>query len=75
MHLNEIKELRDQAPFKPFALELDNGRRVNVPHGDCLFIPPGGRFVIVADEQHLDIIEPSHVSAVVLSNGPKIGLP
>lgn len=69
MQLNEIRDLKDRTPFQPFALELDNGRRVNVPHGDHLFIPPNGRFVIVAGDEHLDIVEPSHVAALIVANG------
>ena len=43
MNLERIRE-RLEGPFKPFALELSSGKRIEVPHQDFIAI---GRGVVV----------------------------
>lgn len=65
MHIDELRALNKKTPFRPFTIELDNGRRLSVPHGDCLLIPPNGQFVVrVAEPLDIDVIDQRHVSAV-----------
>ncbi len=61
MSIRDIKELRDMAPFKPFALHLTSGRTLQVatrdhllvsPRGDVLVLfPPGGGVCVIDPEQ------------------------
>jgi hypothetical protein len=37
-------------PFRPFTLQLADGRSLKILHPDFLFITPAGRTVIVAHE-------------------------
>jgi len=34
MNIGEIRDMLHSAPFKPFILELDNGRRITVQHSE-----------------------------------------
>ncbi len=38
-------------PFRPFTLELANGRSVPVPHPEFLAFNPKGRMAIVMDDR------------------------
>jgi len=38
------------APFRPFALEMANGKRVPVKHPDYAHLSPAGRTLIVDDD-------------------------
>ncbi len=70
MDLRSITDLVDRRPFRPFIVELDNGRQVTVRHQeDIIFFPSRAqlRDVIAYDEsQDLRVIfEPSAVSALL----------
>jgi hypothetical protein len=46
------------APFRPFALCLADGSRVEVPHSDFIAHPPGARTaVVVGGDESLQIID------------------
>ncbi|MBW3599516.1 MAG: hypothetical protein KY475_19865 [Planctomycetes bacterium] len=38
----EVQRLLHQAPFKPFALNLENGDRVVIEHPEHIAFDPGG---------------------------------
>lgn len=40
MNLLTLFNAIDRTPFRPFTIELQNGRRVGVPHPDNIFILP-----------------------------------
>ncbi len=70
MDLRSITELVDRRPYRPFVIELDNGRRVTVRHLENIIFFPSRtqlRDVIAYDEdQDLRVIfEPSAVSALL----------
>jgi hypothetical protein len=57
------KTVRDrllQAPFKPFAIHLTDGRRILVEHPD--FVAVGGSVVLVTDmEDNIQRIDSLHI--------------
>ena len=65
MNIDEIRDMLHAAPFKPFILELDNGRRITVQHSETVAVPRHGRFFVVTGS-HIDIVEPAHVSSIVV---------
>ena len=65
MNIEEIRDLLRATPFKPFSLELDNGRRISVRHSETVAVPTHGRFLVVTNS-HIDILEPGHISAIVV---------
>jgi hypothetical protein len=48
MKLKAIREFYDSEPFRPFTIHLADGRSVEVPHREFLFIHPREETIIVA---------------------------
>jgi hypothetical protein len=47
MTVREIQELRDMAPFKPFAVHLSSGRTLKVLRADHLLFSPRGELLVL----------------------------
>jgi hypothetical protein len=67
MNLERIKE-RLENGFKPFELQLTNGRRVRVLHPDFVAIGKG-TIVVMGEDDAVSIIDALHI--VSLDNLPK----
>ena len=69
--LNQVRQAMHAQPFRPFALQLANGKNYEVKHPDFLALPPTprGRELVfwVDDEMHL--IDLALVLEVVMSAG------
>ncbi len=70
MDLRSITERVDRRPFRPFIIELDNGRQATVRHSeDILFFPSRANLrEMQAYDRQLDvriIFEPSAVSSLL----------
>jgi hypothetical protein len=51
MTINQIKETHSRQPFQPFYIHLADGRTLEVPHPEFLYIPPkGDRCIFVTDD-------------------------
>jgi hypothetical protein len=50
MTIEQLRSAHRAVPFRPFTIHLADGRSLQVPHPDFLFITPAGRTVIVAHE-------------------------
>ncbi len=48
MTIEKLRATLHATPFRPFAIHLADGRRLDVPHPDFVAHVPGGRTVIVA---------------------------
>jgi len=51
MNANEIKELYQAAPFKPFELVLPNGSTIPVPHPEFMMFSQDHRTIYVAQPE------------------------
>lgn len=72
MSLQGIKDIRDAKPFKEFVLEIDSGRRIEIPSRDHLFaLPDGITLVAYSADGHICIIETGNVSAIIIE-GAKV---
>ncbi|MCB9935772.1 MAG: hypothetical protein H6840_08780 [Planctomycetes bacterium] len=47
MDIAKLKELREASPFRPFSIDLADGRQLHVRHRDFISISPEGRTCIV----------------------------
>lgn len=47
MTIEQLKNLHQATPFRPFTMHLADGRQVSVPHRGFLSHSPSGRTVIV----------------------------
>lgn len=53
--------------FKPFDLHLDNGRAIRVKHLDCVLFNEPKTIAVIADREHLHIVDLDHVSNLTLT--------
>ena len=62
---DRIRELIHTVPFQPFVVELGSGNCVPVKHPDYVLLSPGGRTLIVHnDEQRMEMIDAFLVASV-----------
>ena len=59
-----IEDVLNQRRFKPFDLFLDNGRSLRIKHPECLMLNESKTTAVVADGDHLHIVDLDHVSNV-----------
>jgi len=50
MKADTLRELIEANPFKPFSINLADGRALKVPHRDFISISPGARMLTVWDQ-------------------------
>lgn len=59
-----LEDLVHRAPFRPFELELDNGKKIAVKHPDFIFFTQTKNTVAITEGEHLYIVEVDHISNV-----------
>jgi hypothetical protein len=63
-----IRDAIEQVPFKPFVLEMDNGKSLRIPHRDFIFLSPAGSTAVVIEPapegEHTYIVDVDHVSTI-----------
>ena len=68
MKMKDIQEMRDFAPFKPFALHLSSGRVIKISTPDhLLFSPRGDLLVVFPATGGICVVEPGHVESLDLA--------
>ena len=74
MH-SDIRRHLEMTPFIPFLVRTADGREYPVPTIDHIYLPPGGRRVVISDAEGIVVVLPSLlISALVqgpASNGPE----
>ena len=69
MTVDQVRRVREQAPFKPFTLFLSDQRRFEIRHPDFLWVVPTGRALGVAhDDGTAEFIDPLHITTLKMSN-------
>ena len=62
---DRIRELIHAIPFQPFVVELGSGKCVPVKHPDYVLLSPGGRTLVVHnDEQRMETIDVFLITSV-----------
>ena len=72
MKIDELRELRDATPFRPFVIHLADGRGIPVKHRDFVMSSPNGRTIFVYQpDESFNIIDVMLVTSlrVKSSNG------
>jgi len=62
-----LQDALHKSKFKPFELMLDNGRSIRVKHPDCVLFNNPKTVAVVAEGEHLHIVDLDHVSNLVLT--------
>jgi hypothetical protein len=47
MTIEQVKQLHNSAPFKPFIIHLADGRRIPVKQRELMATSPSGRTIVV----------------------------
>ena len=72
MTIEKVREVYRAEPFRPFIMNLADGRHISVPHREFMAIGPTGRTVIVYDEDDAhNIIDLLLVTDIRVENGSK----
>ena len=71
MTIDQLREIPQARPFKPFVLQLSDGSEVKVSHPECLaFHPKGNRTAIVAlPNDGFKAIDVMLIAAIHVGNG------
>ena len=55
----DIRRHLEISPFQPFALRTADGREYAVPTVDHIYLPPGAKRVVIADDQGITVAIPA----------------
>jgi hypothetical protein len=62
MLLETIRQFHAAAPFEPFVILTNGGRRFEVPHPEFLYVAPKGTWLMVTDDRD----RPHHISILLI---------
>jgi len=72
MTFQEIRNLYDAAPFRPFEIILTSDRQIRVDHPEFMALSPDGDTVVVYENDgHLTIDVPLVIAVKELKNGAR----
>ena len=67
MDIQQLKDLADATPFVRFVIELNSGKKVEVPTSDHIFFFPNQPIVFVVDSGgHSHIITMKNIAELVV---------
>jgi len=70
MTIEQVKQLYNFAPFKPFIIHLADGRRIPVKHREFIATSPSGRTIVVYEQDDsFNIIDLLLVTSLEVKNG------
>ncbi len=71
MTIEQLREVRQATPFRPFTLQIADGNEVHVPHPEFLWFPPqGSRTIFVAtSDERVKSIDLLLVASIELGDG------
>ena len=70
VNIEQLKQVHQARPFRPFSLHLADGRTIQVRHPEFLAQSPGGRIVNVATGDHsFEWIDLLLVTSIEIGNG------
>jgi hypothetical protein len=70
MTIEQVKQLYNSAPFKPFIIHLADGRRIPVKHREFMATSPSGRTIVVYEQDDsFNIIDLLLVTSLEVKNG------
>ena len=70
MTIEQVKNLYNTAPFRPFIIHLADGRQIPVNHREFMATAPSGRTIVVYDtDDSFNIIDLLLVTSLEVKNG------
>lgn len=73
MHLDELKQLLQASPFRPFTVFMPSEKSFNVPHEDFAWLTPSGKTLIVgiADKEAVDHLAVAMITRIEVQEAPQ----
>ncbi len=72
MTIDEVRNLYQAVPFRPFLMHLPDGREIPVVHRDFIIASPNGQTVIVYQpDNSFNIIDLALVTALAGTSAPE----
>lgn len=60
-----IEDVLHARPFRPFTIEIDNGKKITVKHMDFVLLSPGKRTAIIFEsKERFSIVGVENISAI-----------
>ena len=70
MTIEQLKQLYNSTPFKPFIIHLADGRRIPVKHHEFMATSPSGRTIVVYEaDDSFNIIDLLLVTSLEVKDG------
>ena len=70
MTTNQLREVHQARPFRPFTIKLADGSRVTIRHPELMMFSPSGRTIVAAvSDDAFKILDLLLVSAIHVGNG------
>ncbi len=70
MTIEQLKNLYNAAPFRPFVIHLADGRKIPVKHREFMATAPSGRTIVVYEtDDSFNIIDLLLVTSLEVKNG------
>ncbi|MCH9002138.1 MAG: hypothetical protein IIC02_06145 [Planctomycetes bacterium] len=74
MQSSEFQSVYRAEPFRPFVVNLADGRNIRVEHSEFMAVSPTGRSaVIYGDDGSFEIIDVMLVTSITVGNGKAKG--
>ena len=71
MTFDQVKEIAQARPFRPFSIETAGGKNLQVLNPDTIFFGPDRRTVVVFDPQTIcNLVDASDVVSVSIRDVP-----
>ena len=71
MTSEQLRNVHQARPFRPFTIHMADGRSLHVPHGEFLAHSPSGRTVIVYQEgDNFSIVDLLLANELEVHSGP-----
>ena len=61
-----IQDALEFAPFRPFTIELDNGKKIKVHHPDFVMLSPSKNTAVIFVGEHIELADVDHISNITL---------
>jgi hypothetical protein len=57
--IEDIRRRVELTPFVPFSVRTADGHEYPVPRIDHIWLPPGGRRVVISDDRGITVVVPA----------------
>ena len=71
MTAQQLRDLQQAKPFRPFTMHMADGRSFQVSHPEFLLVAPSGRTAVLYDQDdHLNILDVMLMTGIETTSAP-----